>query len=110
MKPPPMTPPITIPRLTFNRDASLLLGGGEGGGGLGRGGDGDGGGGDGGGKGRGGAAAIIAEMNPYDEDNVAEDANTFAGTKFSVCLNASLAAKAVDGKYTTVDTTALPAE
>ena len=93
-----MPPPITIPRLTFNRDASLLLGGGEGGGGLGRGGDGDGGGGDGGGKGRGGAAAIIAEMNPYDEDNVAEDANTFAGTKFSVCLNASLAAKAVDGK------------
>ena len=100
-----MTPPITIPRLTFNRDASLLLGGGEGGGG-----EGDGGGGEAGGKGRGGAVAIIAEMNPYDEDNVAEDANTFAGTKFSVFTNASLATKAVDGKYTTVDTTALPAE
>jgi hypothetical protein len=49
-------------------------------------------------------------MSPYDENNVAEDANTFAGTKFSVCTNASLAAKAVDGKYMTVDTTALPAE
>jgi hypothetical protein len=48
--------------------------------------------------------------SPYDEDNVAEDANTFAGTKFSVCLNEPLAVEAVDGKYTTVDTTALPAE
>jgi hypothetical protein len=48
--------------------------------------------------------------SPYDEDNVTEDANTFAGTKFSVCLNESLAAEAVGGKYTTVDTTALPAE
>ena len=49
-------------------------------------------------------------MSPYDEDNVAEDANTFAGTRLSVSTNASLAAEAVDGKYTTVDTTALPAE
>jgi hypothetical protein len=51
MKPPPMPPPITIPRLTFNRDASLLLGGGQGGGGLGRGGEGEGEG-DGGGLGQ----------------------------------------------------------
>jgi hypothetical protein len=49
-------------------------------------------------------------MSPYDEDNVDEDANTFAGTKFSVFTNASLATEAVDGKYTTVDTMALPAE
>jgi hypothetical protein len=95
-----------------------LAGGGDGtGGGDGEGGGGDGGGdgtgggdGRGGGKGRGGSAAIVAVMSPYDEDNVAEDANTFAGSKFSVCTNASLAAEAVDGKYTTVDTTALPAE
>jgi len=49
-------------------------------------------------------------MSPYEEYNVAEDANTFAGTKFSVFTNASLATEAVDGKYTTVDTMALPAE
>jgi hypothetical protein len=49
-------------------------------------------------------------MSPYDEDNVAEDANTFAGTRFSEFTNVSLAAEAVDGKYTSVDTTALPAE
>ena len=53
---------------------------------------------------------MLAVMRPYDEDNVAEDANTFAGTKFSVFTNASLSAAAEDGKYTTVDTTALPAE
>ena len=80
-------------------------GGGEGGGGGSGGGDGG-----GGGEGRGGSAAIIAVTSPYDEDSVAEDENTFAGTKFSVCLNESLAAEAVGGKYTTVDTTALPAE
>jgi hypothetical protein len=53
---------------------------------------------------------MIAETIPYDEDSVAEDANTFAGTEFSVFTNVSRATEAVDGKNTTVDTTALPAE
>jgi hypothetical protein len=53
---------------------------------------------------------MIAVMSPYNEDNVAERANTFDGAKSNVCTNVSRAAEVVDGKYTTVDTTALPAE
>ena len=49
-------------------------------------------------------------MSPYDEDIVAEAEKTFAGFNVSVCTNVSRATKAMDGKYTTVDTTALPAE
>ena len=48
-------------------------------------------------------------MSPYDEDIVAEAENTFAGLNVSVCTNVSWAAEAVGGKYTSVDTTALPA-
>jgi hypothetical protein len=48
--------------------------------------------------------------SPYDEDSVAEDANTFDGAKSNVRTNVSRAAEVVDGKYTMVDTTALPAE
>ena len=61
-------------------------------------------------NGAGGSAAKVAVMSPYDEVNVAEVANTFAGPRFSSCSNASLAAEEVDGKDTMVDTTALPAE
>ena len=49
-------------------------------------------------------------MSPYDEDIVAEAEKTFAGSNVSVCMNVSRATKAMGGKYTTVDTTALPAE
>jgi hypothetical protein len=85
-------------------------GGGDGTGGDGGGGDGGGGGGDGGDGGRGGAAAIVAVMSPYDDDIATEAEKTFAGFNVSVSTNVSRATKAMDGKYTTVDTTALPAE
>jgi hypothetical protein len=49
-------------------------------------------------------------MKPYDEASIDESANTFDGAKSNVCTNVSRAAEAVDGKYMTVDTTALPAE